>query len=68
MGVSPNNIPVLLMGKLSLMEVRYLDFHTVHGVLQAIILEWFAGKPGMLQSTGSHRVGRNEPTEQQQGT
>ena len=53
------------MGKLSLREVRYLDFHTVHGVLQAIILEWFAGKPGMLQSTGSQRVERNKLTEQQ---
>ena len=53
MKLSANYISVLLMGKLRLREVRYLEFFTSHGVLKAIILEWFAGNPGMLQSMGS---------------
>ena len=58
MKLSLNNISVLLMGKLRLREVRYLEFLYSHGVLKAIMLEWFAGNPGMLQSMGSRRVGR----------
>lgn len=53
MKLSLNNISVLLMGKLCLREVRYLEFLYSHGVLKAIMLEWFAGNPGMLQSMES---------------